>query len=410
MNEKISVSIMQDLRREKENKSYPLKLRVYCGFTKKRKLYKLNLDYTKKEFHSIYKSERVNQKYKEEKKVLSVIENRANKIIKELTVFTFKDFERLMFGNVDSSTKTINFFYNKAIESYKSNNRISTANNYIYSLKSLLDFHGKSVLLFETITSDWLDKYESRMLKNEKSSTTIGYYLRPLRAIFNTAIESKAISIDIYPFGKRKYSIPNPKGVKKALTKEQLKVLYESEPKTKEQAKAKAFWFFSYLNNGMNMKDILYLKYKNIQNDMIVFHRAKTIRTNKDQKPISAPLHDFSINVIQEYGNENKSPESLIFPIINVLDEPTTQLRQKDNFIRFINQHMLKFAKECGIEENISTYWARHSFATVVVRSGGGLEIVSEALGHSNLNTTKNYFAGFEDEKKKEIAKRLLDF
>lgn len=410
MIESVSISVMQDLRREKENNTFPLKLRVHSGKSKRRKLYSLDLDYTKKEFYSIWKAERVNQKYKEEKKILQAIETRANEVLAEMKHFSFIEFERIMFGDPNISTQTINFFYKKTIENYRANDRIGTANNYKDSLKSLQSYYKRSVIDFEVITPDWLEKYQKWMEDGEKSLSTIGFYLRPLRAIFNKAIEEKAITADIYPFGKRKYVIPNPKGVKKALSKEQLKVLHEAKPKTPEQLKAKDFWFFSYLCNGMNLKDILYLKYKNIENEMISFKRAKTSKTNKDQKAIMAPLHALSKQVIEKYGNKPENPDSLIFPVIDLSQSVEDQNKKKDNFIRFINQHMAKFAKDNGINESVSTYWARHTFATMVVRSGEGLEVVSEALGHSNLNTTKNYFAGFEDEKKREISNKLLEF
>lgn len=59
---------------------------------------------------------------------------------------------------------------------------------------------------------------------------------------------------------------------------------------------------------------------------------------------------------------------------------------------------------------DLSTYWARHSFAANSIRKGASMEFISEALNHSDLSVTKNYFAGFEDKAKKEFANSLLDF
>ena len=95
------------------------------------------------------------------------------------------------------------------------------------------------------------------MLSNDKSVTSVGIYLRTLRVVFNNAIDDKDISNNIYPFGKKKYQIPTSKKVKKALNREQLKSLFNSKPKTKEQEEAKDFWFFSYMSYGMNLKDAL---------------------------------------------------------------------------------------------------------------------------------------------------------
>ena len=83
---------------------------------------------------------------------------------------------------------------------------------------------------------------------------------------------------------------------------------------------------------------------------------------------------------------------------------------QTQNFTRFINQHFKKYALSLGITEDISTYWARHSFATRAIRIGLSMEFVSEALNHSDLKTTKNYFSGFTDEVNKINSDKLMNF
>ena len=161
--------------------------------------------------------------------------------------------------------------------------RVGTASSYSLSLRSLLGYHtfraaGRKPeqLGFLTIDKDWLKDYERWMLEKGKSMTTVGIYLRPLRTIFNQAIADGPIGQDYYPFGKRKYQIPAGRNVKKALSKEELKKLYEHQvEKGSVQDKAKDFWFLSFLCNGMNMKDILLLRYRDINDDKITFVREK---------------------------------------------------------------------------------------------------------------------------------------
>lgn len=160
----------------------------------------------------------------------------------------------------------------------------------------------------------------------------------------------------------------------------------------------------------MNFKDIANLRYQDIIGDTIQFRRAKTVKTNTSQAPVVVYLNDYTRKVIDDYGNTNKSPKNYIFSLVDHTASSEAMHTQLKNFIRFINQHFSKFAKEHGVDEQVSTYWARHSFATNAIRSGASMEFVSEALSHSNLNTTKKYFAGFEDEKKKEISNKMLEF
>lgn len=404
------ISIVLDKRRAKKNGKYPVKLRVFTPEPKKQILYPTKFDFTKDEFKSIWETSKPRKEHQENRTLLRAIEEKAIKAAKELEYFTFEAFENVLFPTHGKGQKDVVFYYQQAIELYKKNRQVGTALNYEYSLKSLIEFNGNEKLDFKKVTVQWLKDFEHHLTNKGKSQTTVGMYLRPLRAIFNAAISENTIKRDHYPFGKKKYTIPTPKGLKKALSKQQLKLLFETEPGTPEQQKAKAFWFFSYACNGMNFKDIANLQYKDISGDTLTFRRAKTANTNKNQAPVMVYLNEFSKSVIEKYGNENTSPETFIFPIVNHAKEPEKQLVQLKNFIRYINQHFEKFAKNTGINEKVSTYWARHSFATTAIRNGASLEYVGEALSHSNLKTTIGYFAGFEDEKKREISNKMMDF
>lgn len=405
------ISIYLDVRRKKANGNYPVKLRVFIPTIRKQKLYSTPFEFTENEFKSIWESVKPRAEHKEFQMKMKALELHANQTADKLSHFTLEKFERELFRVAHSNRGDVVNLYQEAIEQYKRNNQIGTASSYELSLASLLEFHKREGLHFTEISSQWLRDYERYMVETKRRSrTTVGIYLRPLRAIFNTAIEDGIISQDIYPFGRRKYTIPAPTSTKKALTKDQLKILFEAEPKTAEQAKAKAFWFFSYACNGMNFKDIANLRYQDIIGDTLQFRRAKTVKTNTSQAPVLVYLNDFTKKVIEDYGNANKTPKNYIFNLIDHSVGSEVMHTQLKNFIRFINQHFSKFAKDNGIEEQVSTYWARHSFATNAIRSGASMEFVSEALSHSNLNTTKKYFAGFEDEKKKEISKKMMEF
>ncbi len=155
------------------------------------------------------------------------------------------------------------------------------------------------------------------------------------------------------------------------------------------------------------MKDIALLKYKDINNDSIIFYREKTKRTSKsDLKPTFVALTDFSKEVISKYGNKDKSPKNYIFSIISDELDEFTKFRTIKNFIISINKNIKKITNN----EELTTYWARHSFATNALRNGASMEFVSEALTHSDMKTTQNYFSGFDNKTKKILADTLMDF
>lgn len=411
MNKQYNISIYLDRRFQKTSGKYPVKLRVYIPNIEKKKLYPTGYDFTENEFKCIWETVKPRNEHKNTRIELDAIQTKANDIAKGLRNFNFDDFERLFLSTGSKHAQDIVFLYKKVIEEYKKEERLGTASNYNCSLNSLLKFHKKPDLDFYTITPSWLKSYEKWMLeKQEQSISTVGIYLRPLRAIFNKAIEDRIIANDDYPFGKNKYEIKASKNTKKALDSEQLKKLYLTEPENELQKKAKHFWFFSYFCNGMNIKDILLLKQKNIDNDTFVFVRAKTAKTRREQQKIKVILNDFTKEVIRIYGNPKKASNNFLFSILSNDDTPIERYNKIQAFTRFVNQHMKLFAKSIEITSEISTYWARHSFATNIIRNGGSMEFAGDALGHSNVTTTKNYFAGFEDNTLREMASKLMNF
>lgn len=418
--DKVKVSLYLDRRRKKENGYYPVKIRVYDTVTKKARLYPTHYDFQQGDFDRLFFPE-PGQRFKVEEREIQFeireLESEYKDKIQELKVFNFEALESLL---ETKSGDAINVFshYETRISDLKSFNRFGTALTYETSLKSLKaylkDKTGKeqNQLFFQEVTVKFLENYEDWMaIKKGRSLNTVGIYLRVLRTIFNHAIEEKIIDKEIYPFGVRRYELPASSGTKKAFDFDQLQTLFQAVPKIPEQEKAKDFWFFSFVCNGMNVKDIIFLKWKNIKDDQIEFVREKTKRTKKaNQKYIQVPLTDFSKSIIEKYGSENKDRNAYIFSIINDGMTEEEKDRTRRSFTRFINQHIKNLAKKNGLTEDISTYWARHSFATSAVRKKASLEFVSEALGHSDLKTTKIYFAGFKDETKKEILEDITEF
>lgn len=412
-----STSILLDTRRPKNKGLYPVKLRVYSTQLQKSKLYATNYDLSKKDFASIWETQKPRNEHKEIRNQLQAIELRANEVCKTISPFSFLQFEKKYLRNTGDGSDII-YQYNQIITKLKSNNSYSTASNYELSLKSLKAFilHTKNKeplrIAFLDITSDWLQKYESYMINDlKRSRTTVSMYLRALRTVFNTVITEKEIDAEVYPFGKNKYQPPTVRSVKKSLSQNDLRKLFDSKPKTVEQQKAKDFWFFSYACNGMNIKDIALLKNENIQEDKIIFYRAKTINTSKtDLKPVVVYLNDFSKSVVSRYGNKSINKDEYVFPIISDKQSEITNHNKIKNFTKFINQNLKKLAILEGITSEISTYWARHSFATNSIRNGASMEFVMEALSHNNMKTTIGYFAGFEDKDKKEFMQKLMKF
>lgn len=419
MNPKPSIYLFLDTRRAKANGLYPVKLMVYLPELKKQKIYPTTFDMSQQEFESIWNSKKkVRKEYQEQWRKLSEMQNHAIDVAEQLKVFSFEQFEKRLFQK-SGSREDIVCHYQELIASLRENYQFGNANNYQHSLKSLLDFvqhrTGKKPekLLFGEITKDWLQKYEYDMLNRlNRSRTTVSIYLRDLKKIFNSAIRQGDISAEIYPFGKNQYQIPAVRNVKKALRIEDLKTLMNAKAATSEQEKARDFWFFSYACFGMNPKDIALLRWENLKDNILSYYRAKTVNTSKsDLKLIEVPLSEFSAGIIEKYGSKHRNPKSLIFSIISDEMSKEQQHYAVKNFTRFVNQNLKKLAVNAGLTAEISSYWARHSFAKNYILSGGSMENLRELLSQSSVLVTQGYVNSLIDNTgKQELANKIMDF
>jgi integrase/recombinase XerD len=294
--------------------------------------------------------------------------------------------------NTDNS---VSFAFDKYIKDLKLENRIGTAVSYECAKTSIKKFNKD--LTFAEVTPTFLKKYEKWMLDKGNSVSTIGIYLRSLRAVYNL----QNIDKSVYPFGNgnKKYSIPTSKNTKKALTLEEIGKIYNYDPEpnsTKQMAKD--YWLFLYLCNGMNVKDFCLLKWENIEGNTLTYKRAKTQRSKKESKRISVSLKSESLEIIKKWGQSSINKEAYIFPHINYKMNEVQKRNSYQSITKIINKYIKRIASEVGINKNITSYYARHSFATVLKRSGAKIEMISELLGHSNVGVTECYLDSFEIE------------
>lgn len=408
------VSLYLDTRRSKRDNLFPVKIRVWDIESGRAKLYPTGYDLSKQDFNSVWKSQRPRREHLDLRRQLEEVRSRALEIIQGAKGGVFSELERKLFRPKDAGNDVF-YHYTSIVQKLEKEGRLGTASSYSLSQRSFKRYlrslrQSDVKLRLDDVDTNWLYGYERFMIQEGKSLTTVGVYLRTLRAVFNTAISENEIERECYPFGRRKYVIPTSRGVKKALSKEELTALFHSEPNNENQIKARDFFFFSYCCNGMNIKDIALLRFEDFDNDSFTFFRAKTLRTTRSNLvPITVFINDFTERVIRNYGND-KSSSPFVFDIVNEHDSNETKRRKIQAFTRFVNQHLKRLANSIGLPKNVSSIWARHSFATSAIRSGQSMDFMREALGHTQQKTTQNYFAGFEDDAKREFAKTLMNF
>ncbi|GAB3554880.1 tyrosine-type recombinase/integrase [Spirosoma fluminis] len=274
-------------------------------------------------------------------------------------------------------------------------------------------------LRFEHLTPEFLTTYEQWMqqhgnLRNPNkgtSLTTIGIYLRHLRAIVNDAIEAQVMSRTAYPFGPNGYVIPAGSNPKKALHKSDIDKIkfYQPISGTMEQ-RSHDLWLFTYYCNGINLTDICHLTWSQVdlQAGKVSFVRQKTSRSRKqNQTQIIAHLRPETLAIINRWASAERSSNSYVFSFL----APGMDAQRRKDVVKQItlitNRWMRKIAQSLGIQDDVTTYAARHSFATVLLKSNASLAFISKSLGHTNLKTTESYLGSFDDEEAKVFLNAL---
>ena len=300
----------------------------------------------------------------------------------------------------ESSHKTVGEYYLTYIQNLKKEGRSRYACMFEVSYTSFIKFNRHLDIPFSDIDIAWLKRYELWMKEQNLSVSTISTRIRHLRAIFNLAIVEHSIKNDCYPFRAYKVSRLNRQTAKRAISKKDIQKVIRYQGHTAMERLAIDVFTFSYLNAGINFIDIAKLKHSNIRDNQLFYNREKT------KKLICVPLQAKAIEIITKYKDE-KSP--YVFPILSPFHKTEVQIANRlHKVLAKINKYLKKIGEKLRLPLPLTTYVARHSYATVLKRAGVSTAIISESLGHSSEKITQVYLDSFDNEQINNAMKNLL--
>ncbi len=397
------VSVMLDTRRMKADGRYPVKIRV--SYKRSRWYYSTGKDMTPEEWTAL-PTTKVRALVAVRKDIESSYQI-VRSTVEGLATSGGFSFEVLNGRLKLAGTDTIEAAFEDKITAMRLQDRIGNMMTYQVVLKGIRRFTNRSVPI-DGITVEWLRRYE-RFLRNEgKRQATIAIHLRTIRVVLNDAKRYGKITEAQYPFGRGRYEIQAGEGRKMALTLEQIGQIARYDDGSEATAKYRDYWLFLYLCNGINVADFVRLRYRNIVNGEICFVRQKTEHTTKTRKEIRVIIVPQMQTVIDRWGNM-PAPDNFIFPVLDGTEDAMRRKLKTLYLTRAINKRMHAIGEALGIG-NITTYTARHSFATVLKRAGANIAYISESLGHQDLKTTENYLSSFEREERVKNAELLTKF
>jgi integrase/recombinase XerD len=383
--------------------------------------------YKEQKFFSIgYKSSPENWDYKKEepamthpqyKKITRAIEDYLEEIDFEVKVMKKNghDFISLLdlIAKIKKSDKPViaaklYAFTDSIIAELREADRIGYANTFRdikeYVLKHVFGEKDKAFVNFTRSDFEALEKY---LIDQELKDTTMSAYLRSFYRIWNLAIKAGMCPKDHHPSKVIKFKpYKKYKTSKRAISAADIKLIesYEAEYLSREYRNQQIF-LFSYYCRGINFNDIVKLKEKNFAGEILTYRRSKNKR-----------LYDFKLHskakaIVEVFRNyPMQSDGEYVFPILKKEHDTAAKIDARiDSALKDLNEDLKTIKDNKNIDRTVTSYVARHSFATNLKHKKVAVSLIQEAMGHETEEMTRTYLEEYDDELVASSIEEALD-
>jgi len=298
-------------------------------------------------------------------------------------------------------------FTESIIEELLANDKVGYANTFEnlkeYVLKHVFE-KDKAFVSFSKVDFESLENY---LIKQDLKETSMSAYLRTFYRIWNLAIAAGMCPKDHHPKKVIKFKpYKKYKTSKRAISAEDMKLIetYEAEYGSRIYRSQKMF-LFSYYCRGINFNDIIKLKEDNITGDILRYRRSKNKR-----------LYDFKLHskakaIIDIFRNYPlQSDGGYIFPVLRAEHDTAVKIDARiDSGLKDLNEDLKTIKDAKGIDRTVTSYVARHSFATNLKHKKVDVSIIQEAMGHETEEITRIYLEEYDDELVSSSIEEALD-
>lgn len=274
-------------------------------------------------------------------------------------------------------------FMENVITQLKQIGKLRTAETYTATLRSFMRFRNDTDVLLDDITPELIEMYEAYLQNNGVVRNTSSFYMRILRAVYNRAVEKEFVK-QRNPF-KNVYTGVD-KTAKRALPLPAIRRIKNLDlTRLPKLEFARDMFLFSFYTRGMSFIDMAFLKKTDLQNGYLKYRRRKT----KQQLFIRWE------KCMQEILDKYNAPESpYLLPIIKVAEQ--NERKQYGNTLREVNNKLKEIAKTICLPIPLSTYVARHSWASIARSKNIPISVISEGMGHDSEMTTQIYLSSLD--------------
>jgi integrase len=286
-------------------------------------------------------------------------------------------------------------FMHKVIAQLKQLGKERTSETYTVALKSFMRFRNEQDIPLDGISSDLIQMYEAWLRAREVRMNTISFYMRILRAVYNRAVE-KGLVEQKEPFRHVYTGIEKTR--KRAISLKEVKKLKNLDLSRKPSLEfARDIFLFSFYTRGMSFIDIAYLRKSDLSNGILTYHRRKTGQL------LTIRWENCMKEIVDKYEDKNSKY------LLPLLCSDGDSRKQYKNALRLVNYHLKTISKMLNIQDPITMYVARHSWASAAKQNKVPLSIISQGMGHDSEVTTQIYLASLDTSVIDKANKMILN-
>lgn len=385
----ITVHIYLDKRSTKRGEEAPLKI----GINKQGSSSYINLG--KKIYPTQWDAQKERIKNRPDKTTIqSYIDTQRNLVSNiimdltkkgELTKLTATQVKNKVMSIIEPTAETANSFYSRFMAFADSRTAKRTMAIYKVTATKMAEFDPKiKTKVFEDITKDWLNAFDSFLMKSSPSVNGRSIHFRNIRAVFRDAMDNEITMF--YPF--RVFKIKSEQTQKRSLTLSELRMLFTYKGNERQMMAIDMFKLSLFLI-GINVADLCNLT--EIGSDGCIHYKRQ-----KTQKLYCVKVEPEALEIIHNYRGKKY--------LLDILD-------------RYANVHTFtaswgKILQSIDGFDNLTSYWARHTWATIASELDIPVDVISQALGHSFSTGAKvtQVYINFNQQKIDEANRRVIDY
>lgn len=299
-------------------------------------------------------------------------------------------------------------FMTVVISDLRLEGRYGTAYVYEYALRAFTEFVGGGEIFFSAVSRRWLKRFEQRLRESLKSWNTVSTYIRMLRAVYNRAVDSGLIAGEYRLFSGVFTGVTHDK--KRALSAGDMRRLLDREATLLLPAplrKAQDCLRLMTSLQGLPFVDLAHLQKEDLKE-----HGGRctlTLRRRKTGSELHVSVLPEALELLNRYRNTDPA-SPLLLNFLSGRSHGEAAFSEYRHRLGELNRGLSRLARFCRLEADVSSYTARHTWATLAKYCQVPEEVISEGLGHSSLEVTRTYLKRFEGDELDRANRIIIDY